>query len=101
MAAPEAFEEEVLSLAGLSEVRVDPRSSVVGFTAVGSAERAFEHAARELEVRGWTSIDSGSTTCGSFVKGEGRYRWAFVSCVQVGSTTSVVVQSVSEDEGKR
>lgn len=98
--APARFEEEVLSLEGVSEMRVDPRSAIVGFTSAKAADHVFKDASDELEARGWTFVDSGSNTCGTFVKEAGTYRWVFVSCVQVGSSTSVVVQSVLADEGK-
>lgn len=90
--APPSFEDEVLSLEGRADVRVDERGGVVGFSVEGRAGEAFATVTRELEAKGWTGVESGAATCGTFAKDGGAYRWAFASCVQVGSTACVVVQ---------
>lgn len=90
--APPSFEDEVLSLEGRADVRVDERGGVVGFSVEGRAGEAFAAVSRELEEKGWTGIESGAATCGTFVKDGGAYRWAFTSCVQVGNAACVVVQ---------
>lgn len=92
--APPSFEDEVLSLRGRAEARVDDRGGIVGFTVAGSADAAFQTLSSELRAKGWTSVQSGSATRGSFAKEEGSYRWAFASCVQSGDATCVVVQVV-------
>lgn len=98
--APPSFEDEVLSLEGRADVRVDERGGVVGFSVEDRAGEAFAAVSRELEARGWTGVESGAATCGTFAKDRGAYRWAFASCVQVGSTACVVVQVVPlEQEG--
>lgn len=97
---PESFQEEILSLDGFTELRCDLDSGVVGFTAQGEAEEVFEEIEAVLEEGGWTFVESGLEACGTFVKVEGDYQWLFVSCVQVGSSTSVVVQVDSFEEGE-
>ena len=98
-ALPLGFADEVLAVAGRDEARVDEQARVVGFSVAGADEDAFLSLADELEGNGWMRIESGSATCGSFSKSGGSYRWAFVSCVQVGEWTSVVVQYATTDEG--
>ena len=88
------FEQEVLSLFGREDLRAFDEGGLVGFVVEGDAEEAFASLRSELEDLGWTAVSSGSATAGSFVKGGGRYRWAFVSCTGVGDATSVVVQCV-------
>lgn len=97
--APDRFEDEVVSLVGRGDVHVGARGRVVGFCCDKSPEAAFLEVAGILEGRGWTAVESGLAASGSFVKEEGAYTWAFVSCVQSGSATSVVVQCEAQDEG--
>lgn len=89
--ALEGFEEEVVPLGGRADVRVGAGGSVVGFSGQADAEREFAMLADELGRRGWTPVDSGRDDCGSFVKKDGKFTWLFVSCVQAGEATSVVV----------
>lgn len=96
--APEAFQEEVLALSGREDVRVDEDAGIVGFTASGEAEEVFDALSAELEEGGWSGVDSGVAGWGTFVKGEGFYRWVAVACVQVGDAVSVVVQVESFEE---
>ncbi len=95
---PASFTSEVLSLRNCSDLYGSPQAGVVGFTVEGSADRAFKRVSSELVSGGWHAIKSGTSTCGSFVKDRGLYRWAFVSCVEMNGTTSVVVQVVPEKE---
>lgn len=98
--APDGFEDEVLSLHGKEDTRVDERARVVGFTMAGVSEEMFQAVSCELEALGWIRVESGLPNCGTFVKEEGSYRWLFVSCVQAGESTSVVVQyATTENEG--
>lgn len=90
--APPSFEEEVLSLKGRADARVDEQGDVAGFSVKASADDAFTAVSFELEAKGWTRVDSGAAACGTFVKERGAYRWAFASCVQAGAATCVVVQ---------
>ena len=99
-ALPPGFADEVAQTAGWDEVRVDERGRIVGFCVFGTADAAFARLADGLVGNGWSRIESGSATCGSFSKSDGIYRWIFVSCVQVGDSTSVVVQYATADEGR-
>ena len=89
---PEGFEEEVLALSGMADVLVEPDVGAVGFCVPGMARDAFSLVSEELRLRGWTAVASGTDNGGSFFKEEGRYRWLFVMCYQVGETVSVVLQ---------
>ncbi len=86
------FEREVLPLSGRAGLRASSGGTLVGFTASGGAAEAFAAISDELEGRGWTAVSSGSAQTGTFAKGEGTFRWAFVSCADVGGEASVVVQ---------
>lgn len=97
-ALPEGFEDEAFRLRAKEEVRVDEKSGLVGFSCDGGVDVVFESVEKELLARGWTGVDSESKGWGSFVKSEGRYRWMFVTCVDVGGSTSVVVRFMAKEE---
>lgn len=88
---PDGFEEEVVSTSGASDVRSDEEARVAGFLLAGDAGTVFAELSDDMQQRGWAAVESGRAGCGSFVKDEGRYRWAFVSCTPVGDETAVVV----------
>lgn len=88
---PEGFEEEVVSLEGRRDVQVGAQGTVIGYGAEGDAPSAFCQLADRLAERGWTAVESGSDSAGSFVKSGGTYTWVFVNCVQVGEGASVVM----------
>lgn len=96
---PARFEDEVVRCVEYKEVRVDEPGGVVGFSVAGLAQVVFDNLAGELGRNGWTSIESGLATSGSFTKSKGRYSWVFVTCVQVGDTVSVVMQYAGTGEG--
>lgn len=89
---PEGFAEEVIPLEGYTDVRVGAAGAVVGFTTAAAPQEAFEAISQTMIARGWTVVSSGSNAVGSFVKAAGFRTWACVTCVQVGDSTSVVVQ---------
>lgn len=91
---PEGFSDEVLTVEQYSDVRVGAEGSVVGFSLQAEPAEAFDVLERSLVERGWTVVPSGSGSNGSFVKEEGQFNWLHIACVQVGATTSVVVQCV-------
>ncbi|MEA5019881.1 MAG: hypothetical protein VB027_05890 [Gordonibacter sp.] len=91
---PEGFTDEVLAIEQYRDVRVGAGGSVVGFSLQTESAEAFDVLGRSLLERGWTVVPSGSGSSGSFVKEEGRFNWLHIACVQVGDTTSVVVQCV-------
>ena len=96
---PEGYVEEVLDTAKLQSVKVAHDGAVVGFCMEDDAQEAFEKLAGQLEEKGWTLVESGQSSCGSFVKQGGRYGWLFVSCTDVGSKASAVVLSAANGEG--
>ncbi len=66
---------------------------VVGFTFEGGASSAFDHLRAEMEGRGWTYVSSGSQSAASFVKDVGMYRWATMTCTEVGGGAAVVINA--------
>lgn len=88
----DAFADEVASLAGRNEGRIDEESRIIGWTCEGAAPDVLSLVAAELEQKGWRRMESGSATCASFTKASGCYRWAFLMCAQIGSSVSVVIQ---------
>ena len=85
------FEEEVCELSGLADVRTNEDCSTVGFSLAMSTDAAFSQIAEELEAHGWLSVESGSSSMGSFVKEEGELTWLFLNCYGIGGETCVVV----------
>lgn len=99
-AVPQGFEDEVVGVAGRADVRVLEGCGIVGFVESGNAESVFDGLLGDLSSKGWLQIESGRAACGTFVKEDGFYRWIFVTCVQVGASTSVVVQySMADGKG--
>ncbi len=88
----DAFADEVASLAGRNEGRIDEESRIIGWTCEGAAPDVLSSVVTELEQKGWRRMESGSATCASFTKASGCYRWAFLMCAQIGSSVSVVIQ---------
>lgn len=97
-ALPEKFEAEVFACGSRRDVRVDERSRVVGFAALLPAQDEFGALCNELAEKGWVRAGKGAAAGGTFVKATGRYRWVFVSCVQVGAAASVVVNYQESDK---
>lgn len=88
----DVFADEVTSLAGRSEGRIDEEARIIGWSCEGRASDALSSTAAELEQKGWKRMESGYATCMSFTKASGCYRWAFLMCAQIGSSVSVVIQ---------
>lgn len=92
---PSRFEEELLFLSDKEELRIqalEEGGGLVGFSVNTTAENAMTVIAKEMIGKGWTATDGKGDGVASFFKGHGKYRWAFVSCIQTGNTTSAVVQ---------
>ncbi|MEF9875779.1 MAG: hypothetical protein RRZ85_06160 [Gordonibacter sp.] len=89
---PEGFENEVLPVGQLSDLRVNDTGTVVGFSLPAEPVDAFGLLAQSLSDRGWRAVPAGGGSSGTFVKEEGRFIWLYIACVRVGDTTSVVVQ---------
>lgn len=95
---PAGFVEEMFSLERYRDVRVGANGSVIGFSTSLVPQSALDEIRLDMEARGWMAMVSSGGITGTFVKSEGRYIWAFVMCVWVGDTTSVVVQCATADE---
>lgn len=89
---PESFSEELHLLEGADDLRVDPTGMVVGYNVEGSEDEVLERIVSIMGDKGWTSVPLGRVTGSTFVKSEGRYTWALVTCTQVGDCTSVVTR---------
>lgn len=89
---PAWFAEELFSVQGYSDVRVASGGAVVGFSANAGSADEFAALATLMEQKGWTLMESGVESGGSFLKDDGLCTWAWVSCVDVAGETSVVVQ---------
>lgn len=89
---PSWFAEELFSLDGFEGVRVASGCAVVGFEMDESAARSFEFVTGLMEEKGWKCLESGLEGSAAFVKAEGVCRWAWISCIDVAGSTSVVVQ---------
>lgn len=91
-AVPEVFAEECLDVSWRDGVMVVPDGPLVGFIGEGAPQDLFAAVSSELCGKGWTLLESGSGTQATFVKDEGLYRWAYVSCAEVPGATNVVIQ---------
>lgn len=96
---PEGFEGEAFRLDAREDVRVDEENGLVGFSCYGEVDEVLVSLEGELKASGWKSVSSGNEGWESFVKNEGRYRWMFVTCVDVGESVSVVVRFETTEEG--
>ena len=92
---PEAFTDECFDVSGKSNLLVDEQGDLISFTASGEAGTAFQDIMQCLEKKGWTSAESGSDTQGTFIKNAGDIRWIYVTCLDVGGETCVVIQTTS------
>ena len=88
--ANNALNREFIDLSGYSAVRIDESAGVCGFESQASPEQTLSNIALELEEKAWTCVPSGNGVSASFYKGEGEYRWAYVSCGYVQGVTVVV-----------
>ena len=120
-AAPEAFTNECFDVSGESNLLVEKQGSLLSFTTGEGAEDAFNNITQKLEDNGWTSAktnagtDDGAqsnTQSGSqsdessdtqldsqpgmqctFVKDSGDIRWLYLTCLNIGGETCVVIQT--------
>ena len=89
---PAEVVEEMGVLPGASELKADAGNDVVGYVVAGDAESISREVDRMMVERGWAGVDLGLLDGATYMKDEGEFRWALVSCTQVGSKTSVVVR---------
>ena len=93
-AVPPWFAQELFSLDGMRDIRVSGAGDVIGFVASLDGEDLLARFRTVLQRGGWMESGTGIDGCSVFAKEEGICRWAMVSCVPVGSATSVVVRCV-------
>ena len=89
---PAELVEEMGILPGASELKVDAGNDVVGYVVAGDAETISREVDWMMAERGWAGVDLGLLDGATYMKDEGGFRWALVTCTQVGSKTSVVVR---------
>ena len=87
---PEWFESEIGILPGARDVRAS--GPVVGYVVEVGCEKALEDVEALMEMRGWTCVPMGDVNGATFLKESGPCTWAFVTCTQAGSATSVVTR---------
>lgn len=90
-ALPDGFSEEVLGPDDLGDCAACYCSDgVVGMVFEGDSEDLSDAAASVLEGKGWKLADKGPSGSGmTFLKGSGRYRWAYLACSQVSGSVSL------------
>ena len=92
---PDNYSDEIVDPAQLngSQVKIDKSGNVVGFTLKINAIQSFCLIKDKLISNGWNYVESGSASSASFYKDEGKYRWLFLNCIDVGGESSVVLTS--------
>lgn len=93
------FEDELFSVSSMGGAYWSSSAQLVSWCEKGSVEEALAALEGRLAAKGWAGVSSESSSCRSFVKNEGAYRWAFASAVQVGEETSVVLQWSGTEDG--
>lgn len=89
---PSWFEEEFFDLGDAMRCYASESKGVWGFVFAGSSGGCFAELRYQMEERGWSCVDSGLANCATFVREEGDYRWALLSCSSVGEETTAVLQ---------
>ena len=98
---PALFEDELFDVSSMSGAYWSSNAQLVSWCEKGSVEETLAALEGRLVAKGWVGVSSDSSSCRSFVKSEGAYRWAFASAAQVGEETSVVLQwSGTKDGGE-
>ena len=88
---PDRFEDEVLSVASFTEVRMAEGGSVVGMTSDAAALETYQGCESAMAAHGWQRVESGQPTRSTFVKATGQYRWAYLECTEAAGSTAVLV----------
>ncbi len=89
---PESFVQECFDLNDVSDLVVDAQESLIGFTTKNDAKDELERILEKMEGKGWVAAKSGVDMQATFVKDVGEIRWAYISCIEVGGETCVIVQ---------
>lgn len=97
---PKEFSEELFDPRCANGVHWSADSQLVGWCEEGSAEESLAALADQLAQKGWSEVPSNVSSCRSFSKSSGEYRWAFASAAQIGQQASIVLQwSCAKDGG--
>lgn len=86
------FERDFFELDDALRCYASSSEGVWGFVFEGSSSGRFAGLRHQMEQRGWSCVDSGLSNCATFVREEGDYRWALLSCSSVGEDTTAVLQ---------
>ena len=89
------FLDEVIDVNKINakDIKIDNSNKVVGFTLSNDASYSFILIRNCLIDKGWEFVESGNSTSGSFYKNNGKYRWIFLNCINVGGESSIVLTS--------
>lgn len=90
--APAWFETELFSTDSAVECFAGADESIWGFVVEGNAADCFADISSQMEERGWIQVESGVEACATFVREEGKIRWALASCSSADGLTAIVVQ---------
>lgn len=91
---PAAFIEEVGLLPGCRDVRVNATGAIVSYIVDAPADSVAAELGVRMAERGWNEVALGAVEGSTYVKDEGSCVWALATCIQVGSSTSVVFRCV-------
>lgn len=96
---PESFPREVIDPSEIGCSETYSAQGVVGMACMGDAADVLVRASEALQSRGWILADEGNGASGrTFVKSQGKYRWAFVSCSQVSGSASLWIAYTCDGE---
>ena len=89
---PVSINSEVLDLSNRQDLRVSENRDLLSFIENLNPTSTYACLKRELESKGWESIESNSDVMGTFIKGSGEYRWLSLTCIEQGNQTIVLMQ---------
>lgn len=89
--APEGFAQEVFDPDDLGCSAVVSSPGTVGLVCCGTRDGVLQRIADLMEANGWRTADDANALCTTFVKSQGTYRWAYVTCSEISGTVSVTV----------
>ena len=89
---PAELSEEVGLLPGARDVRVDATGAVLGYVVPGESSAVERLLCDRMKSFGWSAVSLGGVEGATYLKSQGTFTWALVTCTQVDDTTSVVVR---------
>ncbi len=96
---PGGFSEEVVDPRCLGATDIVSSRGVVAFVCGGSVATVQDEVQESLEDNGWVAVRIDSDSPGiTFVKNEGTYRWAYVTCSEISGTVTVSVSVMGADD---